>query len=292
MQRQRRKEKRKDHLSAQVPLQSIPDEEERVLVGSAYEKASVDMAHHLKTRHSIVAQNAQYWCHPMGWQKLVDRGLLEAYLNNFQNKRFIMECDIGWLEVKNTALPFIRESIEKHGFVCDGVATCVPTGRLCADPDKAAEDLEHFHRSYFSKKRKDPTYLLIQVVCPESVPRAAFLRSIYKNNEKVWVYVAKKAGVTGIVLDHPALHWSTVPIHNDIALDVARSTKEAGLEFIWMLNGGTSMEHTAIMLRDLKRQGISPDAIAVSHFHLPEYAGVGRPESVACQAEAALGFFT
>lgn len=206
MQRQRRKEKRKDHLSAQVPLQSIPDEEERVLVGSAYEKASVDMAHHLKTRHSIVAQNAQYWCHPMGWQKLVDRGLLEAYLNNFQNKRFIMECDIGWLEVKNTALPFIRESIEKHGFVCDGVATCVPTGRLCADPDKAAEDLEHFHRSYFSKKRKDPTYLLIQVVCPESVPRAAFLRSIYKNNEKVWVYVAKKAGVTGIVLDHPALH--------------------------------------------------------------------------------------
>lgn len=292
VQRQRRKEKLNNRLSSQVPLQSISADEERVFVGSAYEKASMDMAHHLKTRHPLVAQTAHYWCHPMGWQKLVDREMLKAYLENFQTKRFVMECDIGWLEIKNTALPFIRESIEKHGFVCDGVATCVPTERMCADPDKAAEDLKNFHRTYFSKLKKDPTYLLIQVVCPESIPRAAFLRSVYKNNEKVWVYVAKKAGVTGIVLDHPALHWSTVPIHNDIALDVARTTKDAGLDFIWMLNGGTSMEHTTVMLRDLKKQGILPDAIAISHFHLPEYAGVGRPESVACQAEAALKFFT
>jgi hypothetical protein len=306
----RKKKKQEDSLKKNPQLQpsssssssssSLCDEDASkqdkdlcVYVGSAYGKASTDMARK-PSEWKTTAESVGYWCHPNGWQYLRDHALLPTFLSRFSQKRCMIECDIGWYDINNTALGFIHDDLKKYGFACDGVATCVNTTRCVQDPDLAAHHLKLLHKPMMERGLK--TFLLIQVVCPESVQpaNAAVLRNGVKNREKLWLYIARKSGCDGVVLDHPALHWCDVPQHNDIALDVARSTLASkDMQFYWMLNGGTSVAHTTKFLKDLENNNVIPDKIIVSHFHNTNYSGTPDTgsESVTAQAKCALRFY-
>jgi hypothetical protein len=239
-----------------------------------------------------VRANCGFWLHGNIFDHLLTRD--ESILKAFKHKRYIVEGDIGWLEQGNTALPFIFEWMKQRGFKCDGVAMTVPTDRILRNPDQAARDLDALLRPIHSKGAK--CYLLMQVVSPESTTpeAAALLRNGYKG-EKVWNYIVKQSTTcTGTILDHPAHHWTHVPMHNDIAIEFARSSLSTlgKMNFMWLLNGGTNRRDTTTLLNHLKKANAIPTQISVSHFEVPSYRGIPESgESVTGQALEAVRFF-
>ena len=260
-------------------------------VGSAYQCATDDMARN-PHQWNQVREECGFWLHGNIFDHLMNRD--ESILRQFVNKSFIMEGDIGWLEDGNTCLPFIFDWMKQRGYKCDGVAITVPTDRIVRNPEQVAKDLDALLTPVRSKGAK--CYLLMQVISAESTtPEAvALLRNGYKG-ERVWNYIVKRSKTcSGTVLDHPALHWSHVPQHNDIAVDFARSSLSTlgKNNFTWLLNGGTCIRDTQKLLNDLKAADIVPSNISVSHFHLPDYRGTPENgESVTGQALEALKFY-
>ena len=263
----------------------------RCYVGSAFVPATNDMAHN-PSQWNTVRTKCGFWLHGNIFDHLMNQD--DSILRQFSNKRYVVEGDIGWLEQGNTALPFIFDWMKQRGFTCDGVAMTVPTDRILRNPDQAAKDLDTLLRPIHAKGAK--CYLLMQVVSPESTTPAAvdLLRNGFKG-EKVWNYIVKRSATcSGVILDHPALHWSHVPMHNDIALDFAKSSLSTlgKNNFMWLLNGGTGIQDTKTLLNDIKKAGVVPSQISVSHFEVPSYRGIPESgESVTGQALEAVRFY-
>ena len=263
-----------------------------VYVGSAFSKASFDMARGSTSQWPTVSKNAGWWNHTMGWQVLRDAGLLKPFLDKFTNKRFFIENDMTWFDTNNTASPFIHDEIKGMGWTCDGMATNVHIPRFLDTPDTCASQVKTLGDPLRAKGVK--TYLLFSVANPDAVKPhyVNIMRNGRLQGMRYWVYVAKRAGCAGVVLDHPALHWNQIPIANDIAIDVAKSTMEAGMEFIWMLNGGSSLSDTRKLMADLKARNVRPDSIVVSHFHQEQYPSIPETgETVTGQALEAVRFY-
>jgi hypothetical protein len=263
----------------------------RCYVGSAYSLATDDMARN-PSQWSTVRSKAGFWLHGNIFEHLLTKD--ESVLKQFIHKRYIVEGDISWLEQGNTALPFIFEWMKQRGFTCDGVAMTVPTDRILRNTDQVAKDLDKLLAPIHSKGAK--CYLLMQVVSPESTtPAAVALLTNGYRGEKVWNYIVKRSATcSGTILDHPAHHWVHVPMHNHIALDLAKTSLATlgKTNFMWLLNGGTNQRDTKTLLLDIKEAKVTPSQISVSHFEVPTYRGIPESgESVTGQALEAVRFY-
>jgi hypothetical protein len=252
-----------------------------VFVGSAWQRAGIDLARGFQS-----AQSVGYHVHPNGIQPLKDSGLWDQFTKQFGVRQFVFENDIEWLSLNNGMYPLIADISQETGMALTGIHTNLPADRLVNETDIVIAELKKWLEP--AKQRGIPVHLLFQVASPEAIRPDV---SSKLRNEDIWIRIAKESGMDGIALDHPAMHYAgNIGGANDIALRVAQTSKEAGLDFVWYLNGASSVSDTNKLINDLKAKNIRVDNISVSHFENELYSGTGQ-ESVDAQALEAIKYF-
>lgn len=270
----------------------------RVFVGSAYARATRELGGARTDGFSTVAASAGLHLHPMGFFGVAHReGFLPRLAGNFsKNKWFTLEGDFEDAK-KNPVLQRNPVEFADHfwraagkEWRCAAFMVLFRASSLLGD-DKL-DDLSRDLGALYAKARArgvDQNYVFWTPVSPKAAADHEKHLAARRDGVAPWVWLAPRVGAVGVAIDFPAGVWRMLPHLRALGLHVARTTKAAGLQFVWVLNGGSSVADTRALKRDLAAAGVTVDRWVVSHFNNDAYPAVPETgESVTGQARALL----
>lgn len=273
-----------------LPLPAAP----KVFVGSAYSRAVEDMIAN-PSQWKRVARTAGLYVHPMGIVPLGERAR-ELY-KHFARKVFVIEESItaAFMDRPRHLLDmYINVMKYAEGWRCAGVFLYVESEHMYEKmPDTMAK-----YKLFTEPIRKMgiPLYFFFTPLDVWNPKNYGFQTS--RIGGKPWyVHYAKSVGAAGVALDYPSWHWHENASaqwqpqkYRDLAVEMAKEVKKAGLRFVWCLNGSMkSQQEVKDMVAQLGKRGVKPDTWLVDHFD--NKSNRGTPEtgvSVTGQAYALL----
>lgn len=282
-------------VDANAQPASPPASMPRYFIGSAYAKATNDLMTK-PAQWQTVRNSAGYFCHPVGFRPLGSKGA--QLLSQFKNKVFLIEESIeaAFESRPRHVLDHWFAVMENGpGWTCGGVFLYVENERMY---DKLLNTMDRFKQFVAPLRRMGiPIYLYFSPLGDvwNSGNLATLTRRI--NGKPWWIAFAEDVGAHGIAVDYPSWHWfedaSAVwkpQLYRNLVVDVAKTSKAAGLKFVWALNGSTrnpqSVAELPLMARQLKALGVAVDTWVVDHFDNPNNSAT--PETAATVSGQAL----
>ena len=250
----------------------------RYYVGSAYAKAVADMMSRpgeWKTVRSV----AGLFVHPMGFRPLGDRAA--DLMRLFKHKSFVIEESISAAyEARPRHLLDNYIAVMENGpeWTCRGIFLYVESPRFY-DFEALAARYRQFIRP--ARDMGIPVYLFFMTLDVWNPANLGMLNKTYDGGKPMWVHFAKIVGASGVALDYPSWHWLEPAesvwqpeVYRQLAVRVFNTTKAAGLQFAWCLNGYCkSLDEVDATARQLLARGVRPDTWLVDHFHDDTHPG-------------------
>lgn len=266
----------------------------RHFVGSAFPRANDDMVDN-PGDWKTVQQKCGMFLHPMGWHHLKSKKRERELPALFPLKWFSLVENINTYNHPKKTIFFNYDQLKKvdPAFKCSAIYCYIGSEQLNRDTEKAAEMFKQFTAP--AKKLGIPIFFFFT---PLSTRKPEIYEKLSKPflGKPLWIWFAQYAGASGIAIDFPSGHWlaggKAWDKYRDLAVSIAKTTKAAGLKFIWCLDGFTkTLEDTRTFATQVKARGVVPDVWLIDQFENKNH--VGTPETQATvtgQAKVVLDF--
>lgn len=266
----------------------------RHFVGSAFPRANDDMVNNPGDWKTVQARCGMF-LHPMGWAHLKSKKREKELPALFPLKWFSLVENINTYNNPKKTIFYNYDQLKAAdpAMKCAAVYCYMGSKQLHADTEKVAENFKKFTAP--ARQLGIPVFFFFTPMSPRGDNYKNYITP-FKDNKPVWIWFAEYTGASGVAIDYPSGHWLSPrkdwDKFRDLAVKIAKTTKAAGLKFIWCLDGFTkTVEDTRTFASQIKARGVVPDIWLVDQFEKKEH--VGTPETQATvtgQAKALLDF--
>lgn len=268
----------------------------RHFVGSAFGRANDDLVDR-PGQWTTVRERFGMFLHPMGWAHL-KRNKRESQLPAlFPLKWFSLVENVNSYNNPKKTIFYNYDQLKKIDpeFKCSSIYCYVGSEQLNQDTEKVADMFRKF-----TEPARELGIPIVFFFTPLSTRKPEIYEKLsrpFANGQPLWLWFAQRAGASGIAIDFPSGHWmgggKKWDKYRDLAIDIAKTTRGAGLTFTWCFDGFTkTVQDTRAAAAQIAERGVVPDVWLIDHFENEDLPGVPDNEgrTVTGQARAVMDF--